>query len=48
MIIGVYAMLGLFLLIAARAHLVGDVPALLAAGVLPLLLAPRSQVSDVT
>jgi hypothetical protein len=82
MIIAVYAILGLFLLIAARrperhrtlilfagwsslahgavmaidamrltgerGHLVGDVPALLAAGALLLLLAPRSQVSDVT
>jgi hypothetical protein len=80
MIIAVYAILGLFLLIAARqpqrhrslilfagwsslahgavmavdairltgerGHLVGDVPALLAAGALLLLLAPRSQVSD--
>jgi hypothetical protein len=82
MIIGVYAVLGVFLLIAARqpqrhrslilfagwsslahgtvmaidairltgerGHLVGDVPALLVAGILLLLLAPRSQVSDVT
>jgi len=82
MIMAVYAILGLFLLIAARrpqrhrslilfagwsslahgavmaidamrltgerGHLVGDVPTLLAAGALLLLLAPRSQVSDVT
>jgi len=80
MITAVYAVLGLFLLIAARrperyrtlilfagwsslahgavmgidavrlagerGHLVGDVPALLVAGTLLLLLAPRRQVSD--
>ena len=80
MVIAVYAVLGLFLLIAARrperhrtlilfagwsslahgivmgidalrragerAHLVGDVPALLIAGMLLLILRPRRQVSD--
>jgi hypothetical protein len=58
MIIGIYAILGLaqgtvmaidaIRLTGERGHLVGDVPALLMTGVLLLLLAPRSQVSDVT